>query len=328
VGGAAIDCSGGLPHFTNCDLHGNHSPAANPVVRIAHATATFTSCRLTDNDLAAGAVVLVGFDSRLSLTGCTLAGQPQAGVVGMFLQNARVAGSSNVFFGLGGAAVRAEYGAAVDLDHATMVANGQGLVASEGASLTLQECLIAFNAGAGILVANAAASVTCCDVFGNDGGNYAGQLTDQTGLAGNITADPLFCDLVGGHFGLAAGSPALPSGNLCAAQMGAFGQECGLTGVPSSVGPDAFGLLASPNPFNPRTTLRFSLPAAASVRLEIIALDGSRVVTLIDAPRSAGLHEVAWDGRDGQGRDVPAGIYLGTLAAAGALSVQRLALVR
>jgi hypothetical protein len=106
VGGAGIDCSGGALRLTNCDV--------------------------TGNDLPAGAVVLVRFDSRLGLSGCTLDAQPQPGVVGLFLQNARVAGWFDVFNGLGGAAIRAEYGAVVNLNHATIAANGQGLVAADG----------------------------------------------------------------------------------------------------------------------------------------------------------------------------------------------------
>lgn len=328
VGAAAIDCTGGTPAFARCEITGNHSVATSSALRIAHAAAAFTDCRFADNDLPAGGVVFVGVDSRLSLTRCTLAGQAQGGVHGLFVQNVRVAGSANVFTGLGGAAIRAEYNATVTLDHATIAANGDGLVLGENSEATLHACLVAFNDGTGISVTAAFAEVTCCDVFGNGGGDYAGEMADQTGLAGNISADPLFCDLAGGDLALAVGSPALPAGNLCYVQMGAFGVGCGETAVPSLLLPSATLLPARPNPFNPRTTLTFTLPLAAPARLEIFALDGARIATLLDEALAAGSHAVTWDGRDHRGHDAPAGIYLGRLAAAGTVSVQRLALVR
>jgi hypothetical protein len=328
VGASAIDCTGGASTFANCEVTANQSLATSSAVRVAHAAAGFAGCRITGNDLAASAVVFVGLDSRLSLNGCTLADQPAAGVVGLFLQNARLAGSDNLIVGLGGPAIRAEYGASVVLDHATIAANGDGVVIAEDAAAALNECLVAFNGGAGISVANAAANVNCCDVFGNGGGDYVGEIDDQTGLAGNISADPLFCDLAGGDLRLVAGSPALPPGNLCFARMGARDQGCGATAVPSASLPAANLLPARPNPCNPRTTLSFSLATAAPVRLEIFALDGTRVARLIEGPRPAGIHEVSWDGRDQRDQDVPTGIYLVRLTAGGVDSRQRLALVR
>jgi hypothetical protein len=70
---------------------------------------------------------------------------------------------------------------------------------------------------------------------------------------------------------------------------------------------------ASPNPSNGITTLRFSLPNQANVRLNIYDARGRLVRRLSDEFRTAGEHVVRWDGRDGQGRSVSAGIYFGRL---------------
>lgn len=327
VGAAGVDCTGGSPAFANCEVTANHGLATSAAVRIAHATATFTGCRIAGNDLA-GTLVFVGLDSRLTLNGCTLADHPQAGAVGLFLQHGRLAGAFNVVTGIGGAALRAEYDSSVILDASTIAANGSGLVVAENSSAALGDCLIAFNAGAGIATANAMAALACCDVFGNAGGNYGGQLADQTGHDGNLSADPLFCDLAGGDLRLAAGSPALAPGNFCYTQMGARGEGCGLTSAPSAMAAVAQLRPACPNPFNPRTTLSFHLPATARARLEIYALDGKRIATLLDGARPAGVHGVTWDGRDRHGRGAPAGIYLACLTVDGLVSRQRLALVR
>jgi len=65
-----------------------------------------------------------------------------------------------------------------------------------------------------------------------------------------------------------------------------------------------------PNPFNPRTTIAFGLPAPARVRLSVYNILGQEVVSLVDGPLPAGNHEVDWDGRNDQGQPVSSGIYL------------------
>ena len=83
-----------------------------------------------------------------------------------------------------------------------------------------------------------------------------------------------------------------------------------------------------PNPFNPQTTLRFSLPAAGRARLSVFDVAGRLVRTLVDADLAAGGHEVVWDGRDEGGRDVGSGSYLARLESGGRLEAIRMALVR
>lgn len=65
-----------------------------------------------------------------------------------------------------------------------------------------------------------------------------------------------------------------------------------------------------PNPFNPRTTIRYSLPAAVDVQLVVYDALGRRVRTLVAAGQNAGAHDVSWDGSDDAGRQVPSGVYV------------------
>jgi hypothetical protein len=65
----------------------------------------------------------------------------------------------------------------------------------------------------------------------------------------------------------------------------------------------------TPNPFNPRTTVRFELPAAASVRIDMYDASGSLIRTLVDETRGPGTHTAEWDGTDRFGRAVSSGIY-------------------
>jgi hypothetical protein len=83
-----------------------------------------------------------------------------------------------------------------------------------------------------------------------------------------------------------------------------------------------------PNPFNPRTTIRFDLPATGSVRLAVYDVAGRLVRVLVEGERPAGSHEAVWDGRDSTGRSAPSGSYLARLVAGGKVEGVRLSLVR
>ena len=65
-----------------------------------------------------------------------------------------------------------------------------------------------------------------------------------------------------------------------------------------------------PNPFNPETTIRFSLARRGQVSIVVYNVIGQRVATLADQEFEAGEHQVVWNGRDGSGRQAASGIYL------------------
>lgn len=64
-----------------------------------------------------------------------------------------------------------------------------------------------------------------------------------------------------------------------------------------------------PNPFNQQTTLRYNVPTASRVELQIFDITGRQVRTLIRKYESAGQHQVTWDGLDTHGRPAASGIY-------------------
>ncbi len=66
----------------------------------------------------------------------------------------------------------------------------------------------------------------------------------------------------------------------------------------------------APNPFTRSTTIRFELPVAGKVRIEVFDLLGRRVRTLTDLEWPAGYHAVEWDGRDESGREIHSGVFL------------------
>ena len=75
---------------------------------------------------------------------------------------------------------------------------------------------------------------------------------------------------------------------------------------------DRFGLFQNyPNPFNSRTTIKYQLPIARTVRLEIFNSAGQRVATLVNEPREPDEYEVVWDARG-----LASGIYFARLKVA------------
>lgn len=78
-----------------------------------------------------------------------------------------------------------------------------------------------------------------------------------------------------------------------------------------------------PNPFAASTTLRYALPRAADVRLEVFDALGRRVATLADGEQAAGAHEVTWDAGT-----LASGVYIARLVSAGSVETQRLTLLR
>jgi hypothetical protein len=83
-----------------------------------------------------------------------------------------------------------------------------------------------------------------------------------------------------------------------------------------------------PNPFNPTTTIRYQLPEAVPVRLEIYDLLGRRVRTLVDGVQEGGYYQVVWNGWDEAGVGAASGIYLYCLQAGTSRAVRKLVLLK
>ena len=102
---------------------------------------------------------------------------------------------------------------------------------------------------------------------------------------------------------------------------------------PTAVGPEAipatFALQPNfPNPFNPRTTVRFTLDRAQQADLTLFDARGRAVRTLLHGSAEAGAHAVTWDGCDDGGRACAAGVYLARLRGETATTTSKLTLVR
>ncbi|MBM4116140.1 T9SS type A sorting domain-containing protein [bacterium] len=89
-----------------------------------------------------------------------------------------------------------------------------------------------------------------------------------------------------------------------------------------------FGLANYPNPFNPQTTLSFTLPAAGEARLVIVDAAGRALRHLQAGRLPAGPQRLVWDGRSDSGRELPSGVYFARLISEGKVESRRLTLLR
>lgn len=85
---------------------------------------------------------------------------------------------------------------------------------------------------------------------------------------------------------------------------------------------------AVPNPFNPRTRIRWTQASAGPVDLAVFDLRGRRVRQLVQATRPAGAHEAVWSGTDDGDRGVPSGVYFVHLEVSGVPKTQRVLLMK
>lgn len=83
-----------------------------------------------------------------------------------------------------------------------------------------------------------------------------------------------------------------------------------------------------PNPFNPATTIRYTVAAAQHVEIAVHTMAGQRVRTLIAAAHQPGEHRLTWDGRDEGGRHLASGVYWCVLQGATGRSAIRLVLLK
>ena len=86
-----------------------------------------------------------------------------------------------------------------------------------------------------------------------------------------------------------------------------------------------------PNPFNPETRIVYGVPDVvedgAPMRLEIFNVDGRHVRTF-DIDRSAGWHEVTWDGRDDLGQPSAAGMYITRYSVGSMVKTNKMTMVK
>lgn len=169
-------------------------------------------CIVVSNSGANGAGVLV--NGTASISDCLLFGNSASAAGG----GMAVSGSSS-------------------LSNVTVAGNnapsGGGLSVGSGGVVAMANSILAAN-NSGIFVSGGAVSLSHCDVYGNAAYNVSG-VQDPVGANGNISADPLFVNPVGGDYRLQPSSPCIDTGDDTAVSPG----EKDLDGGPRLRGPHA-----------------------------------------------------------------------------------------
>jgi hypothetical protein len=83
-----------------------------------------------------------------------------------------------------------------------------------------------------------------------------------------------------------------------------------------------------PNPFNPETTIRYSVKEAGRVKLEVYNIKGQLVRTLVDKDHTTGCYTRVFDARDNRGRSISSGVYLVRMSAPGYQKTSRIMLMK
>jgi hypothetical protein len=97
---------------------------------------------------------------------------------------------------------------------------------------------------------------------------------------------------------------------------------------PPAAALDRIGLFASPNPFNPKTTIELYLPVAGTGEVKVFDIRGYLVSTLYEGPLARGQNTFVWEGRSDAGSAVASGVYLVSAQTEGHELTRKLLLVK
>ena len=93
-----------------------------------------------------------------------------------------------------------------------------------------------------------------------------------------------------------------------------------------------FTVMAYPNPFNPSTTIRYSVPVGTghdpSVKMQVYDITGKLMTTLVNEKQPSGWYEIQWNGTNQNDKDVPGGVYLSRITIGNEVKTNKLILLR
>jgi predicted outer membrane repeat protein len=318
VQGAGLFCSAGSNAvLTSCTFTGNSTEPGTGgrggAVYFAGASPTLTRCNFFDNSAEDRGGAANCESSPAAFSFCQFAGNQSANGGVMALTNSGVTVTSCTMYGNCGT-------------------TAGGCVFVESGLGTFEKDIFSFStAGAAFeCVAPEGLDISCCDAYGNAGGDWTGYIAGLLGTNGNFALDPAFCDASVRDFTLWNYSPCQ---QYACGLIGTNGIECfGMSDAEEEL--VASGMLlgrALPNPFVGTTTIAFQIPsdaASTTAMLEVFDPSGRLVRTLVNETLSAGSHVVAWDGTNAGGERVASGVYYYQLRVGDQSDTQRVVLMR
>lgn len=217
--GGAMRCYWAFPILTNCSFSGNTTLYGGGAMDCYISGPELTGCEFTDNSATKGGAVRFSTSNPRVITECTFSGNTASE---------------------GGGAVYCWYSRAW-LTNCTISGNhvtgglGAGIFCYDESWPKLWNCVVAFNSGGAAMACDdiSDATLVCCDLYGNSGGDWVGCIAGQYGVDGNICEDPLFCADANPlePFTLHANSPCTAENNPECGLVGAWDIGCGSTAV-------------------------------------------------------------------------------------------------
>jgi predicted outer membrane repeat protein len=208
-GGALLIAAEAIPTIVDCVFEENRAVRGG-AVHSARGYPSFLRCTFRGNVAShSGGALAFGDNSFPTITACT------------FLANQADDGG----------AISSEW-SALTVTGCTFARNrgslGSSLALWLASSASVTNTIMAFSEfGRPVDCEDSNLWISCCDAFGNEGGDWEACLSGMLGHDGNIAADPIFCDLEQADLRLSAGSPCLPTGECD--RMGAWPAGCGAT---------------------------------------------------------------------------------------------------
>ncbi|MBN2226550.1 MAG: VCBS repeat-containing protein [candidate division Zixibacteria bacterium] len=102
---------------------------------------------------------------------------------------------------------------------------GSNIFKANQSDINMVNCILAYSDSdddAVVCYSGGTVNLSCCNIYGNTGGDYVGCLVGQEGINGNTSADPLFCNTANSDFHIKYGSPCAPVNNSCHELIGAL----------------------------------------------------------------------------------------------------------
>jgi predicted outer membrane repeat protein len=208
--GGAIYAERGTLSLAGCVFDSNRAGERGGGIHLVDGTAQLSGCSLVGDDAAAGGALYLGAGAQGQLTSCLIVDGSADRGGWACVEDGFLTARQSTFFGLpgepesGGIVLRGELGSAF-----------------------IETSILCF-AGAPALAGlrDGAAMLVCCNVYGNRGGDWTGMLAAQAEQGGNLSANPAFCGLHRGNFGLDPRSPCAPANNPCGELIGALDVGC------------------------------------------------------------------------------------------------------
>ncbi len=162
-------------------------------------------------------------------------------------------------------------------------------------------------------------TVSYSDIENGEAGIVVDDNSILNWMNGNFDEDPIFVNEETKKYHLQSGSPCIDAGDPNSpfdndgtiADMGAFYYDQG-TEIEENFELESlyYSLDNHPNPFNPSTTIKFSLHNYSEVNLTIYNIKGQKIKTLINSEIDKGNQSINWNGDDKNNEPVTSGVYL------------------